>query len=70
MGTLFGYIGDVLNHPRTALFIMLIFLVGYLILANYEGAFKGKFLRFGPDIDSPPDQVTNFMGIKLILGKM
>ncbi len=61
----FAYIGSVLNHPRTALLIMLLFLVGYLIFANYGGAFKGKFLRFGPDVDSPEDGQTSFMGIKL-----
>jgi len=65
MGKFLGYIGSILNHPRTALFIMLFFLIGYLILANFEGAFKGKFLRFGPDTDSPDGQITNFMGIKL-----
>lgn len=59
------YMGDALLHPRSALFIMLFFLIAYLIYANYAGAFKGKFLRFGPDTNSPEGQETKFMSIKL-----
>lgn len=65
MTKLLDYIGDLLLHPRSALFIMLFFLIGYLIYANYAGAFKGKFLRFGPDTESPEGQETKFMSIKL-----
>lgn len=65
IGNFFGKVGSFLNHPRTALCIMVSFLIGYFIYANFGGAFTGKFLRFGPDTTSEPDKTTNFMGIKL-----
>ena len=39
-------------NPKTAFFIFLIFIIIYLITLDKEGAFKQKFLNFGPSKDT------------------
>ena len=44
---------------KTAFYIFIIFIILYLIVLDEEGAFKDKFLRFGPSED------TRFLNMKL-----
>ena len=50
-------------NPTTAFFIFLIFVTGYLIFLDEEGAFQKKFLHFGPSTD--PKIQTKFINMKL-----
>ena len=61
---LLSKIRDILFEPRIALIIFVFFMIGYLILLDYEGTFQEKFLHFGPSKD------TKFLSfiIELILG--
>ena len=46
-------------EPRIAFTIFILFIIGYLVFLDEEGAFKGNFLKFGPDED------TKFLGMKM-----
>ena len=46
-------------NVKTAFYIFIIFIMIYLIILDEEGAFKDKFLRFGPSED------TKFLHMKL-----
>ena len=46
-------------EPKMAFVIFLVFIISYLVLLDEEGAFKKKFLNFGPSEDSV------FLGMKL-----
>lgn len=50
-------------NPKIALFIFIIFIIGYLVFLDLEGAFTEKFLHFGPGTNSK--NTTSFLGIKL-----
>tara|TARA_Y100000590_G_scaffold163231_2_gene187142 strand:- start:1645 stop:2247 length:603 start_codon:yes stop_codon:yes gene_type:complete len=56
---MFTKIRNILFEPRIALVIFCIFIIGYLIVLDYEGAFNKKFLNFGPSKDS------KFLNMKL-----
>jgi len=43
---------EILFEPRIAFIIFVFFMIGYLILLDYEGTFKNKFLNFGPSEDT------------------
>jgi len=49
----------VLINPKTAFIIFTIFIITYLIILDEEGAFKKKFMNFGPSED------TTFLNMKL-----
>jgi len=44
---------------KVSFFIFIVFIIAYLIILDEEGAFKNKFLRFGPSED------TKFLNMKL-----
>jgi len=46
------FIRDFLFNPKIAFFIFVMFILGYLILLDEEGAFRNKFLNFGPSEDT------------------
>lgn len=50
-------------NPVTAFFIFTGFVLAYLIFLDEEGAFKEKFLHFGPSTD--PKTQTKFINMKL-----
>ena len=50
---------DLLFEPRIALIIFVFFMIGYLIILDYEGTFQEKFLHFGPSED------TKFLNMKI-----
>ena len=54
---------DFFYNPITAFFIFTVFVIGYLIFLDEEGAFKQKFLHFGPSTD--PKTQTTFINMKL-----
>jgi len=54
---------DFFMNPKVALFIFTIFVIGYLVFLDMEGAFTEKFLHFGPG--TTPENTTTFLGIKL-----
>lgn len=50
-------------NPTVAFFIFVVFVIGYLIFLDEEGAFKSKFLHFGPSTN--PETQTTFINMKL-----
>lgn len=52
-------IAHLLIEPRLAFIVFTIFVITYLIILDEEGAFKDKFLNFGPSED------TKFLNMKL-----
>ena len=56
---MFTKIKNILFEPRITLVIFVIFILGYLIVLDYGGAFFDKFLNFGPSKD------TKFLNMKL-----
>ena len=61
---MFKKIFDFLNNPRTALLIMVIFLLAYFLSEGFTSGFGNNFLSFGPTTDNT-GAPTMFMGIKL-----
>ena len=55
---------DFFNNPKTALLIMLIFLIAYFLTEGLTTGFGNNFLSFGPTKDEVGEP-TMFMGIKL-----
>ena len=56
---------DFFNNPKTALLIMLIFLIAYFLTEGLTTGFGNNFLSFGPTKDEQSGEPTMFMGIKL-----
>ena len=56
---------DFFNNPKTALLIMLIFLIAYFLTEGLTTGFGNNFLSFGPTKDEQTGEPTMFMGIKL-----
>lgn len=52
-----------LNNPYIAVILFIVFLVGFFVYLDIEGAFANGFLHFGPGDDRA--NTTTFMGIKL-----
>ena len=52
MTKIFSKLRDLLFEPRIALIIFVFFMIGYLIILDYEGTFQEKFLHFGPSEDT------------------
>ena len=61
----FTKIFDFFNNPKTALLIMLIFLIAYFLTEGLTTGFGNNFLSFGPTKDEQSGEPTMFMGIKL-----
>lgn len=55
----FSLMKDLLFEPRMAFMIFIIFIILYLVFLDEEGAFKKKFLKFGPDPE------TKFLNMKI-----
>ena len=53
------------NNPKTALLIILIFLISFFLTQGFTNGFDNNFLTFGPTKDETTDTPTMFMGIKL-----
>ena len=56
---------DFFNNPKTALLIMLIFLIAFFLSEGLTTGFGNNFLSFGPTKDEQTGEPTMFMGIKL-----
>ena len=56
---------DFFNNPKTALLIMLIFLIAFFLTEGLTTGFGNNFLSFGPTKDEQTGVPTMFMGIKL-----
>jgi hypothetical protein len=56
--------GDLIGSPSLAVFIFLIFIIGYFIFLDLEGGFANGFLQFGPG-GNDDQHSTYFMGIKV-----
>jgi hypothetical protein len=54
---------DYFLDPLVALFIFVIFLVGYLVFIDLEGGFSKKFLHFGPG--TTPENTASFLGVEM-----
>jgi hypothetical protein len=54
---------DFFMSPKIALFIFIIFIIGYIIFIDVEGGFTEQFLHFGPG--TTDKNTTKFLGIKL-----
>jgi len=61
----FTKIFDFFNHPKTALLIILIFLISYFLAQGLTSGFGNNFLTFGPTKDEDTGKPTTFMGIQL-----
>jgi hypothetical protein len=55
---------DFFNNPKTALLIILIFLIAFFLTEGLTTGFGNNFLSFGPTKDEN-GEYTMFMGIKL-----
>lgn len=53
------------NNPKTALLIILIFLITYFLSEGLTAGFGNNFLAFGPTIDENTGKPVAFMGINL-----
>lgn len=53
------------NNPKTALLIILIFLITFFLTQGLTTGFGNNFLTFGPTKDDKTGEHTLFMGIKL-----
>ena len=53
------------NNPKTALLIILIFLIAYFLSEGLTTGFGNNFLAFGPTIDENTGKPVAFMGINL-----
>jgi hypothetical protein len=53
-----------LGSPALAVFIFMIFLVGYFVFLDLEGGFSNGFLQFGPGA-TDEEHATYFMSIKV-----
>jgi len=53
------------NNPKTALLVILIFLIAYFLSEGLTGGFGNNFLSFGPTIDESTGKPITFMGINL-----
>ena len=62
---IFKKIFNFLNHPRTALLIIFIFLFTFFLVEGLTTGFGNNFLAFGPTKDEITGKDTVFMGIKL-----
>ena len=57
--------GQFFNDPKTALLIILIFLITYFLSEGITGGFGHNFLSFGPTVDESTGKPVAFMGITL-----
>jgi len=55
---MFNFLKNYLFEPRIAFIIFIVFIIGYLVFLDEEGAFK-DFAKFGPDPS------TKFLGMKV-----
>ena len=53
------------NNPKTALLIILTFLITYFLSEGLTAGFGNNFLSFGPTIDETTGKPIAFMGINL-----
>lgn len=58
-----GYYSDFFFKPSTALMVLTVFILVYLLLLDDKGAFTKKFLHFGPGTDK--DDTANFIGMSI-----
>jgi hypothetical protein len=58
-----GSYSDFFFKPTTALMVLTIFILVYLLLLDDKGAFTKKFLHFGPGTDK--EDTANFIGISM-----
>jgi hypothetical protein len=58
-----GHYSDFFFKPTTALMVLTIFIVVYLLLLDDKGAFTKKFLHFGPGTDK--GDTANFIGMEI-----
>lgn len=55
---------DLISGPVLAVFVFMLFLIGYFIFLDLEGGFSNGFLQFGPGA-TDEEHATYFMSIKV-----
>ncbi len=58
-----GNYSDFFFKPTTAIMVLTIFILVYLVLLDDKGAFTKKFLHFGPGTDK--DDTASFIGMQI-----